>query len=202
MILVASVLFGVVAYLGCILGKLACEKIVPFADGPKRGAVPVVGLIAGSIALGASIFYRGASPGELFLAALIVLVLVAGWASDVACGIIPDVFTLLPLAVLLVVRVFLRQWDFPFAGVLVFLPFALTASLSGGRGMGWGDVKLATLGGVLLGAPTALMSFIAASLVAVAVACARGKMREPIAFGPYLAAAIGFGAGSRSILGL
>jgi prepilin signal peptidase PulO-like enzyme (type II secretory pathway) len=57
--------------------------------------------------------------------------------------------------------------------------------------MGWGDVKLAALGGAVLGAGAALIAFAAACLVAVGVAWARGRGAEPIAFAPYLVASIG-----------
>jgi hypothetical protein len=123
--------------------------------------------------------------------AILVLALVAGWVSDVLCGILPDAFTLLPLIGLVGLRAFSHQWDLLLGGAFVFLPFALIAVCSKGIGMGWGDVKLATLGGVLLGTYPAMWSFIAASLLAVVVAWGSGRGREPIAFGPYLAGAVG-----------
>ena len=191
MIVVAACFFGGLAYLGILLGRAACKHIVPFEDGPRRGEPPIAALVVVSALLGVGVSARGVSWAEVAVFALVVLVLVAGWASDVLCGVLPDAFTLLPLAVLIVVRVCLRQWDFLFAGALVFLPFALIAVCSKGIGLGWGDVKLATLGGVLLGVYAAMWSFIVVSLLAVVLAWARGRKREPIAFGPYLAGAIG-----------
>jgi prepilin signal peptidase PulO-like enzyme (type II secretory pathway) len=79
-----------------------------------------------------------------------------------------------------------------FWAVAVFLPFAAASLISKGRGMGWGDTKLAALGGAMLG-DAALIAYCAACLGAVAVAYLRKKHTEPIAFGPYLAASI-FGA--------
>jgi prepilin signal peptidase PulO-like enzyme (type II secretory pathway) len=74
--------------------------------------------------------------------------------------------------------------------VLVALPFALAATLSRGRGMGWGDVKLAALGGALLGAPAATLAFVLAALAAYAGSRFAGDRARPIAFAPYLAGGI------------
>jgi prepilin signal peptidase PulO-like enzyme (type II secretory pathway) len=58
--------------------------------------------------------------------------------------------------------------------------------------LGWGDVKLAALGGAVLGAQVSVLVFAVASLAAVIVSRFRGvDKNEPIAFAPYLAAAIG-----------
>jgi prepilin signal peptidase PulO-like enzyme (type II secretory pathway) len=74
-----------------------------------------------------------------------------------------------------------------------FLPFALAALLSKGRGMGWGDSKLAALGGAVLGLQLSLLTFAAACLALVAVGWIRNRRTEPMAFAPYLAVAIVFG---------
>ena len=151
--------------------------------------------------LGAIVSRHGASSLVLAETAGVLFVLVAVWVCDVLCGIIPDAFTLLPLLGLVLVRGFLQQWDFLFAGAFVFVPFAVLAVCSKGVGMGWGDVKLATFGGVLLGAYPAMLSFLAASLLAVIIASARRNRNEPFAFGPYLAGAIGVALAYTSSLG-
>jgi prepilin signal peptidase PulO-like enzyme (type II secretory pathway) len=135
--------------------------------------------------------YRGAPVAELLLACLLEAALVAIWASDVSCGIIPDWFTIGPLALATALRIVLRQWEFLAAALLIALPFAVPAIISKGRGMGWGDVKLAALGGVVLGVYPAMWAFFFASLIAVSAAWFRQRRSEPIAFGPYLACAIG-----------
>jgi Flp pilus assembly protein protease CpaA len=188
---VVGVVFGCVAYLGALLGRRVGITIVPFEDGPQGGKPPVAALIIAGALLGSIVGRHGASLLVLAETACVLLALVAAWVCDVLCGIIPDAFTLLPLFGLIVIRIFSQQWDFLIAGAIVFLPFALLAVCSKGVGMGWGDVKLATLGGVLLGANAAMGSFLAASLLAVIVAWARKRKNEPIAFGPYLAGAIG-----------
>jgi len=74
--------------------------------------------------------------------------------------------------------------------VVVFVPFAAAALATRGRGMGWGDVKLAALGGALLGVAGATLAFLVAALTAYAIARTTGGLRRTIAFGPYLAASI------------
>jgi Flp pilus assembly protein protease CpaA len=193
--IVAATFFGVIALLASLLGRRICKAMVPFEDGPRQGRPSTPALVIGNGLLGGSLYRHGASESELLVAALLSLALIAGWVSDILCGIIPDAFTLLPLAGLIALRIFLGEWDFVVAGVLVFLPFALVALCSGGRGMGWGDVKLAALGAVVLGVSSALVSFILASVLAVTIAWIRGRMHEPIAFGPYLACAVGAALG-------
>jgi len=57
--------------------------------------------------------------------------------------------------------------------------------------MGWGDVKLAALGGALVGMGGIALAVVLASAAAFAVGVTGGRARRPIAFGPYLAASIG-----------
>lgn len=187
----AGAVFGSIARLGLALSAVICKTIVPFDDGPRPGKPPDLALVAGAALLGFWMSYRGATLEELLLACLLDAVLVAVWASDVSCGIIPDWFTLGPLVLVTALRVALRQWDFIGAAILVGLPFAAAALISKGRGMGWGDVKLAALGGVVLGAYLAMWAFMIASFIAVTVALLRRRKDEPLAFGPYLAGAIG-----------
>jgi prepilin signal peptidase PulO-like enzyme (type II secretory pathway) len=56
--------------------------------------------------------------------------------------------------------------------------------------MGWGDVKLAALGGALLGAQDATLAFLVAGGAAYVVAHRGKRAGKPIAFGPYLAVSI------------
>ena len=186
-----SAVFGCIAWLALKLSAAVCKTIVPFEDGPPPGKPPVAVLVALVTVLGFAMAYRGATPEELLLGGFLYAVLVAVWASDVACGIIPDWFTLVPLIVVTALRVALRQWEFIAATLLVAFPFAVMAAMSKGRGMGWGDVKLAALGGAALGTYLAMWTFMLASILAVIVARVRRRSAEPIAFGPYLAGAIG-----------
>jgi prepilin signal peptidase PulO-like enzyme (type II secretory pathway) len=73
---------------------------------------------------------------------------------------------------------------------VAFIPFACLAIVSKGVGMGWGDVKLAALGGAILGFETAFLAFAIGAVVAVVWAYRRGHQKQVIAFAPYLAGAI------------
>ena len=105
-------------------------------------------------------------------------------------GIIPDVFTVVPLGAILLAAALAGHWEVAAAAVVPALPFAFLAWRSGGLGLGWGDVKLAMLGGPLIGMQNALMAFALGCLAAVVVARMRKTSHQPIAFAPYLASAI------------
>jgi prepilin signal peptidase PulO-like enzyme (type II secretory pathway) len=189
-VLVATIVFGCVAFLSVQLSAWVCKDVVPFEDGPKPGRPPVTFLIVGSALVGMSLAMRGVPIPTLAIVALITVSLVACWYSDVRCGIVPDYFTLVPLGIWFVFSLLDHNYK-PFVGAaLVFVPFAIFALISRGRGMGWGDVKLATLGAAVLGPPAAMLAFAGACLIAVFVAAVRKRRTEPIAFAPYLAGAI------------
>jgi prepilin signal peptidase PulO-like enzyme (type II secretory pathway) len=122
---------------------------------------------------------------------MVCLALAACWCSDVEFGIVPDEFTLIPIVLIMMAAVWSREWWFVASGFILFVPFAAAALYTKGYGMGWGDVKLAALGGLVLGAPAALLLFTAACVAAVLLNRKVGDKAGPIAFGPYLAAAIG-----------
>jgi len=119
-----------------------------------------------------------------------MLALAGCCAADFACGLLPDPLTLVPLAVVAGAGVAAHDWAPLLSAAVVFVPFAAAALLSRGRGMGWGDAKLAALGGALLGAREAAFAFMLAAVAAAVIARRTTGGRRPIAFGPYLAAAI------------
>jgi leader peptidase (prepilin peptidase)/N-methyltransferase len=116
---------------------------------------------------------------------------VAVWITDARRGIVPDVFTLGPLAIMLLIGLWQHEWWLFVSAAVPFVPFAAAAMLSRGRGMGWGDVKLVALGGAVLGAQMSVLAFAVACIAAVAFSYMRGRKHGPIAFAPYLASAIG-----------
>jgi prepilin signal peptidase PulO-like enzyme (type II secretory pathway) len=178
------------AYLGLEASRIVCAKITPFEDGPKPGKSPVALLIGGAIVIGGVLAYQNTPLPTIGLLAMVTAALAASWDADVRCGIIPDYFTLIPLGIVLLYAVVRHEWMLIFSVAVLFLPFAVAALLSKGRGMGWGDVKLAALGGGVLGWYDAYLAFAAACLVAVALAFIMNRRKEPIAFGPYLAGSI------------
>ncbi len=190
-LLLGALFFASAAYVGVLLGSTIAERLAPLPDGPKTSEPPVAGLVAGCAFVGALVTAHAASQSQVVLIALVCVALIAIWITDARRGIVPDVFTLGPLAVLLVVALWQHHWWLLVSAAIPFAPFAAAAVLSRGRGMGWGDAKLVALGGAVLGAQIAVLAFAAACFCAVAVSYARGRRHGAIAFAPYLAAAIG-----------
>ncbi|TAM76117.1 hypothetical protein EPN44_06715 [bacterium] len=183
---------GATGWLGTLAGRALVAEVAPLPDAPPSGRPPVAWLIGGSAVLGA-LLAPHATVTQLGLGAFIVFALAAAWCSDILRGIVPDICTLGPLAAMLFISLAERQLAPLVSAVIVFVPFALAASFSKGRGMGWGDVKLAALGGAALGAQTALLAFAVASAASFAIHRITRARATHIAFAPYLAAAIGAG---------
>jgi Flp pilus assembly protein protease CpaA len=184
----AAVFFGCIGVIALYLSRALCTNVSPADDGPPAGNPPYVVLIGASALLGAAIVAVGATPLEIGIAAIVAFALVACWCSDALCGIVPDVFTLAPLAALLLYSIAQRDWWIMISAIAVFVPFAAAAYFSKGYGMGWGDAKLVAISGAALGAPLALLALSFACAAAVVVS-RLGKARGPIAFAPYIAAA-------------
>jgi len=191
--LLGALFFALAAIVGTLIGNAAADKIEPFADGPQPSKPPVALLVFACAAIGAIVVPRAVDPFQIVAIAFVCGALVAAWCCDARTGIVPDAFTLVPLAVLLGAAVWQHAWMMLASVVIVFVPFAVGAILSRGTGMGWGDVKLAALGGAVLGAELSLISFALACLAAVVVHYTMRGKRGAIALGPYLAAAIGLG---------
>ena len=187
-----ALMFGCAAFLAVQLSAQVCKGIEPFDDGPQPGTPPTAWLIGGASLIGGVLAYRGGMElPHLLFGALLVSALVAAWYADVLTGIVPDYFTVIPIALFIVVAAIFHDYVRIFAALITAAPFAAAAVISRGRGMGWGDVKLAALGGVALGWQPMIPFFASACLVAAAVALLRRRKHEPIAFAPYLAGAIG-----------
>jgi prepilin signal peptidase PulO-like enzyme (type II secretory pathway) len=190
-VLVAALGFALCALAGTWGAALLCAERVPAEDGPVPRQPPVAAFVLAGGALGAALAWHGVAPLQLATLGLLVAALCAGAYADLRWGIVPDPFTLVPLAAL-VLSSALRGAFAPLAGALVVgMPFAVAALCSRGRGMGWGDVKLAALAGAVLGAQTGTLALAAACVVAFAVARLRPLQGRPLAFAPYLAVAIG-----------
>jgi prepilin signal peptidase PulO-like enzyme (type II secretory pathway) len=186
----ASVLFAVAGWTGTLVAEMLCAGRVPFEDGPPPIAYARWPFALVAACIGAVLAARGEHPAHLALLVLVVLALAGCTAADFACGMLPDVLTLGPLALLVGLGIASHDWTPAIGAAFLFLPFAAAALVSHGRGMGWGDAKLSAFGGALLGAPDATLAFTLAALAAYLVARRSGAQRRPIAFGPYLAASI------------
>lgn len=188
---VAAALFATAGGVGTLLSEALYATLTPEADGPAAISVPAWAFVAATACVGFFVGFRGEQPAHIGILLIAVLSLTAAAATDFRAGMIPDLFSLGPLLVVLAVSAWQRDWA-PLLGTLfVFVPFAGMALFSKGRGMGWGDVKLAALGGALIGMIGITVAIALASLSAYIVGRISGRLRQPIAFGPYLAAAIG-----------
>lgn len=188
--LLGAMFFGAAAYVGVLLACSMTFDTSAVEAAPPHGEPPVLVLIAASALIGATVVPHAAGSAQILLLAILNLVLAGIWCTDVRYGIVPDVFTLVPLGLLVVVALLQHEWGIFLSILLPAIPFAGAAVLSKGIGMGWGDVKLAALGGAVLGPQAAVLAFALACIAAVLVAYARGWRTGPIAFAPYMAAAI------------
>lgn len=189
--LLGALFFAAAGMAGAALGVTFADRIESLPDAPPAQSVPVPLLIVGCAVIGAFITTHAFSAAQLVVLAIVCLALVAIWVVDARRGIVPDLFTLGPLAIILLVAIWRHEWSYFVAAGIPFVPFALAAMLSKGRGMGWGDVKLVALAGAVLGVQWAVIACMAACVAAVAICYARGWRHGPIAFAPYLTAAIG-----------
>jgi leader peptidase (prepilin peptidase) / N-methyltransferase len=189
-IVLAAVLFGAAGWGGTLVAELLCAGRAPFEDGPAPVAFARWPFALAGAGIGLALAAQGASPARLALLVFVLLALAGCCAADLSCGLLPDPLTLVPLAVVAGAGAAMHDWAPLISAALVGIPFALAAAFSRGRGMGWGDVKLAALGGALLGAREAAFAFMLAALAAAVIARRTTGARRPIAFGPYLAAAI------------
>jgi prepilin signal peptidase PulO-like enzyme (type II secretory pathway) len=188
--LLAVLLFAASGWTGALIGETLCAGRSTYEDGPARVVVGRWTFAAVAGCIGLAVALRGEAPAQLALICFMVLALAGCAAADFACGALPDLLTLLPLAAVLALGALAHDWTPALGAAFVALPFAACALLSRGRGIGWGDVKLAALGGALLGARGATLAFMLAAVAAYAVTRSTGGLRRPIAFGPYLAASI------------
>ena len=181
-----ALLFACAAIVGLVVAAAICARVEAYDDGPQPGTPPVVALIAGAALIG-GIAGAHAEPGRLALVAIVCGACVAAWYCDVARGIVPDLFSLGPMAVIAAVAFLWHDPRMIVSAAIVVVPFSIAAYLSRGRGMGWGDVKLAAVAGALLGASNALLALaLAAFAAAVGAKFRRDAAAQPLAFAPYL----------------
>ena len=186
----AAAFFGAAGWAGTIAADALCANRTPFDDGPQPVAYAPWHIAAAAACVGAGVALHGAAGVHLLLPAFVTFALAGCTAADLRCGILPDALTLGPLAVVVAAGAAAHDTSPALGAFALFVPFAFGAVLSRGRGMGWGDVKLAALGGALLGARDATLAFLLAALAAYVIARRTGGVRRPVAFGPYLAASI------------
>jgi leader peptidase (prepilin peptidase)/N-methyltransferase len=187
--LVAAV-FAAAGYAGAAGAEALCARAVPYDGGPRPVRAGRIPFAAAAACVGLCFALRGEPFAQLAIPLPAIVALAGCAAADLRCGLLPDALTLLPLAALVALAAGAHDAAPALGAAFVAAPFAACALLTRGRGMGWGDVKLAALGGALLGAGGATLAFILAALAASAAARIGGDWRRPVAFGPYLAASI------------
>ncbi len=187
-IILGALFFAGAAYLGITLGEVFAERLQPLEGGPPSHGVPVLAIAGVSAAIGAILFWLHVPVSQIMMIGIVCISLAAIFVTDARRGIVPDVFSLGPLAIILLVGLWQHEWNLFLAAGVPFAPFAFAAMRSKGRGMGWGDAKLVALGGAVLGMELGIVACIVACVAAVAVNYSRGKRRGVFAFAPYLTA--------------
>lgn len=205
----AAVLLIFVGVFGLIVGALlgaAVDRVpawsTPRADAPVRSALltPAVALATAALFVGFTL--RLALP-ELPAYLYFVAIGVALSAIDVGCRRLPNVIVLPSYPVLAALLAASAWWQGDFwplvrAGIggLLLLVFFCVLAVAHPTGMGFGDVKLAGLVGMVLGYLSwrALLiggfaGFLLAGLVGVVIIVSRrGDRRTALPFGPFLVA--------------
>lgn len=189
-LVVTAALFAAAAWTGTLLADMLCGHRTPHDDGPAPVTFARWYFAAAGACIGVAVALHPIPVAHLAVLLVVVMALAGCSAADFTCGMLPDVLTLGPLAIVVGLGVVEHDFAPAFSAAFIALPFAAAALFSRGRGMGWGDVKLAALGGSLLGARDATLAFTLAAVVAYIVARRGGAPRRPVAFGPYLAASI------------
>ena len=133
--------------------------------------------------------------GELWVAWALVAILVLVLLTDFWAMIIPDAVTVPGTVLFFLMRLLIRQDPLSFYLLGFFTSFLLSyfiARLTGG--MGGGDVKLLALSGMALGWTNGLLAFglavTSGGLHALYLMTKGGRRRDPLPFGPHLAAGI------------
>jgi leader peptidase (prepilin peptidase)/N-methyltransferase len=190
-----AALFAAAGWLGKFLADMWFGAIEREDDGPLPVTLPQWVYVVAPACVGLTVGIRSAQPVQVAILLLAVVSLAACAAIDCRTGLIPDMFTLGPLILVLSFAALRHEWAPILGALFAFVPFAAIAAISRGRGMGWGDVKLATLGGALVGMSGITLAVAMASAWVFLSGAFRGRPRRPIAFGPYLVVSIGAAVG-------
>jgi prepilin signal peptidase PulO-like enzyme (type II secretory pathway) len=183
-------IYACAATCGVIAAHFLCSRVAPHEDGPAPFALhPAIPIVAFAL-LGIVTSARGGDAAELGTVALLGVPLIGAWYSDARTGMVPDLFTLVPLGIIALGVLFHHTWWVAISAIVVFAAFALAATFSRGRGMGWGDAKLAMLTGAALGLQSSLLTLALACFAATVISVIRNRGTQPIAFAPYIVVAM------------
>jgi leader peptidase (prepilin peptidase)/N-methyltransferase len=137
---------------------------------------------------------------SLFAFKVLFLILVAFFIvmffADIKYYIIPDSMQfgafLISLIIFIILNLDLSLWVYKLvSSILIACPLFLIFYFTKGRGMGFGDVKLGLLMGLILGAYSGFLalycSFISGAVISLATLVLKKKsMKSHIPFGPFL----------------
>jgi prepilin signal peptidase PulO-like enzyme (type II secretory pathway) len=188
--LVLAFVFACAAGCGVALAQLLCARVEPAQDGPPPQQLHPAIPVAATALVGLLMGLHHATPFQTAVVALLCVPLSGAWFADARRGIVPDAFTLIPLAAVAIEIVIHHSWFVGVSAAVTGGAFAAAALLSRGRGMGWGDAKLAALAGALLGLPWSVGVLGLACFAATVVSVVRTRGTQPIAFAPYIVIAV------------
>jgi leader peptidase (prepilin peptidase)/N-methyltransferase len=163
-------------------------------EAPARTWARRVLIVGTTVALFAAAGARYDQPGHLALITAYVCVLVSCAATDLICYRVPNVITYPAIAGAIVVGAAMPDTSILSVlkgGALAALVLFLPALITGGVGIGMGDVKLALFAGLALGFGNVILAMLVMALTGGAVAAVlmiarlRGK-GEPIAYAPFI----------------
>lgn len=147
-------------------------------------------IYASPLCLTSSYFGPFALPVLLFITSVFIVVFITDFEHQVILD--KAIFFLFSImAMLFVFFVPDKIYEHLFAGLLVALFYLFLHLVTLGKGMGLGDVKLALLGGLILGPGFnfiwVLVSFVTGAAVGlVLIAAKKAKFGKHIAFGPFM----------------
>jgi prepilin signal peptidase PulO-like enzyme (type II secretory pathway) len=182
--------FACAAACGVALAQVLCAHVEPLEGGPPAQQLHPAIPIAVTALVGFLVGLHHATPFQTAVVALVCVPLSGAWYADARKGIVPDAFTLIPLAAVAIEVVIQHAWLVGVSALVTGGAFAVAALLSRGRGMGWGDAKLAALAGALLGLPWSVGVLGVACFAATVVSVVRTRGTQPIAFAPYIVIAV------------
>lgn len=181
-----AVIAASLCHLVMVGASTLCDRIAPLEGAPPEGPVPfiVVPLFFGLVA--AVVAQRSGALLEIVAALALLAVLAASWTSDARRGLILDAFTLPGMAVMGMLCLCLHEIHPLIAGGVVGVVLGVVAFTSKGRGLGWGDVKLAALGTSVVGLPIGVVTLCVACVAVSGYALVIRRSKEPVAFAPFL----------------
>lgn len=171
-----------------ILSFLTLEGKCRYCKKPISWQYPAVEFLTAAVFVW--IFYFFGLPAAVFYWIIASLLIIA-FIYDLKHFIIPDRITFLGILLVLMFRIKDATYlEAAFGAMLFFLAIYL---ISRGKWMGFGDVKLAFLMGLLLGFPNILtalfFSFMIGAIAGIGlIAAKKKKLKSEVPFGPFLVA--------------